>query len=66
MVTVIKHGKPDGLKIKYKCNRCGCVFESDTKSCKVFHTNFGSSGDIFYCDCPECGKKDISGYIIDD
>lgn len=66
MITITKHGNPDGLKVQFKCNRCGCVFESDTKSCKFFHTSLSSSDDLFYCDCPECGRKDLRGRIIDD
>ena len=65
-MKIIEHGDKSEPKIfRFKCPRCGCVFEEYEKSCSSVAIN-----DVkmwLSVECPECGEEccriDLSGEI---
>lgn len=59
-MTVIKEGDRDRAKQsvlqtrRFKCDRCGCVFEAD----KGEYKSVSQYNDInYFCKCPCCGEN---------
>lgn len=55
MKRIIKRGKvPNPIK-RFKCSKCGCVFEADPDDYEKGFAYQEGEG-YFYSNCPECGR----------
>lgn len=55
-MKIIKDGKIPSTVKRFKCTRCGCVFEADKGEYK---SEIYFEGKIFYCKCPCCKEDTI-------
>lgn len=53
-MKIIQHGQPKRTIKRFKCWKCGCVFEAD----KGEYKSGSQYNEIYYwCGCPDCGKS---------
>lgn len=52
-MKIIKEGHPDAVKrrVRFRCNRCGCVFEADFGEYTI---DFFRNEESYSCECPTC------------
>ncbi len=54
MAKIIIPGKTPSTVRRFRCKRCGCVFEADKRKYKVEEQLFNC---VYYCKCPCCSNN---------
>ena len=62
-MKILKHGikaEPTTINAVFRCCNCGCEWLANitTECVKTKHDYYGYS--IYCCDCPDCGRRNVT------